>query len=198
MLLYALLNEEGALREKCPNTEFLLVRIFPHSDWIRRDTPYLSVFRPNAGKCGPEKTPYLETFRAVAHVAFNNYMTVLQTNNYKLNFGYFAVRVAVDLKLIWNWKFKPKKLFIHDGRFSTNEHNHELLNEEPTISNPCQIFWNQILRKLPNVLPPILPWNGRNRTGSFDCVPSFLNQFLKSLWSFFFILIHFLFYVSLN
>ena len=33
----------------------------------------------------------------------------------------------------------------------------ELLNEEPTISNPCQIFWNQILRKLPNVLPPILP-----------------------------------------
>ena len=24
------------LREKCPNTEFSLVRIFPHSDWIRR------------------------------------------------------------------------------------------------------------------------------------------------------------------
>ena len=27
-----------------------LVRIFPHLDWIRRDTPYLSVFSPNAGK----------------------------------------------------------------------------------------------------------------------------------------------------
>ena len=26
------------LREKCPNTEFFLVLIFPHSDWIRRDT----------------------------------------------------------------------------------------------------------------------------------------------------------------
>ena len=26
-------------------------RVFPHSDWIRRDTPYLYVFRPNAGKC---------------------------------------------------------------------------------------------------------------------------------------------------
>ena len=25
------------LREKCPNTELFLVRIFPHSDWIRRD-----------------------------------------------------------------------------------------------------------------------------------------------------------------
>ena len=28
------------LREKCPNTEFILVRIFPHLDWIRRDTLY--------------------------------------------------------------------------------------------------------------------------------------------------------------
>ena len=26
---------------------------------------YLSVFRPNAGKYGPQKTPYLDTFRAV-------------------------------------------------------------------------------------------------------------------------------------
>ena len=34
-------------------------------DWIRRDTPYLSVFSPNAGKYGPEKTPYLDTFHAV-------------------------------------------------------------------------------------------------------------------------------------
>ena len=35
-------------------------RIFPH-------TPYLSVFSPNAGKYGPEKTPYLDTFHAVYH-----------------------------------------------------------------------------------------------------------------------------------
>ena len=33
----------------------ILVRIFPHSDWTRRDREYLSVFSPNAGKCGPEK-----------------------------------------------------------------------------------------------------------------------------------------------
>ena len=26
-----------ALHEKCPNTEFFLVRIFPHSDWIREN-----------------------------------------------------------------------------------------------------------------------------------------------------------------
>ena len=35
------------LREKCPNTS------------------YLSVFSPNAGKYGPEITPYLDTFHAV-------------------------------------------------------------------------------------------------------------------------------------
>ena len=32
-----------------------LVRIFPHLDWIRRDTPYLSVFSPYAGLYGREK-----------------------------------------------------------------------------------------------------------------------------------------------
>ena len=31
----------------------ILVRMLPHSDWIWRDTPYLSLFSPNAGKCGP-------------------------------------------------------------------------------------------------------------------------------------------------
>ena len=32
----------------------ILVRIFPHLDWIQRDTSYLSVLSPNPGKCGPE------------------------------------------------------------------------------------------------------------------------------------------------
>ena len=44
---------------------FFLVRIFPHLDWIRRDTPYLSVFSPNAGKYGPGKFSYFDTFQAV-------------------------------------------------------------------------------------------------------------------------------------
>ena len=43
------------LRKKCPNTNFFLVRIFPHADGIRRDTPFLSVFSPYTGKYGPEK-----------------------------------------------------------------------------------------------------------------------------------------------
>ena len=52
-------------RERCPNTELFLVLIFPHSDWIKKDTPYLSVFRPNAGKYRPEKNSDLDTFHAV-------------------------------------------------------------------------------------------------------------------------------------
>ena len=53
------------LREKCQNTELFLVRIFRHSDRIRRDTDYLSVFSPDAGKYRPEITPHLDTFHAV-------------------------------------------------------------------------------------------------------------------------------------
>ena len=54
-----------ALREKWPNKEFFLVRIFPYSNRIRRDTPYLSGFSPNAGKHGSEKSLYLDNFYAV-------------------------------------------------------------------------------------------------------------------------------------
>ena len=35
--------------------EIFLVSIFPYLDWIRRDTPDLSVYSPNVGKYGPEK-----------------------------------------------------------------------------------------------------------------------------------------------
>ena len=43
----------------------ILVRISSHSDWIRRDTRYVSVFNPNEGKYGPEKIPNTDTFYAV-------------------------------------------------------------------------------------------------------------------------------------
>ena len=45
------------LREKCPNKEGFLVRIF-----------LFSVFCPNTGKYGPEKTLYFDTFHAVTDV----------------------------------------------------------------------------------------------------------------------------------
>ena len=72
-----------SLRENCQNTEFFLVRIFPHSDCIRIDTPYLSVFSPNAEKYGPEKTPYLDTFHAEI---VTGRLSLLDNWNWKKNF----------------------------------------------------------------------------------------------------------------
>ena len=63
----------------CPNTELFLVRIFPHSDCIRRDTKYLSVFSPNTGKYGPEITPDLDTFHVVnlhGRAGFSSFLLV--------------------------------------------------------------------------------------------------------------------------
>ena len=37
--------------------------------FLVRISPYLSVFSPNAGKYGLEKTPYLDTFHAVVGLA---------------------------------------------------------------------------------------------------------------------------------
>ena len=60
------------LREKCQNTEFFLVRVFQHLDWILRDTSFLIVFSPNEGKCGREKNPYLDKFHRVGVYPYEN------------------------------------------------------------------------------------------------------------------------------
>ena len=41
---------------------------FPAFALNRRDADYLSVFSPNAGKYGPEKAPYLDTFHAMLFI----------------------------------------------------------------------------------------------------------------------------------
>ena len=55
----------------------ILVHIFPHSDWIRRDTEYLSVFSPISvriqsycGKIRTRRTPNTDTFYPVNLVFF--------------------------------------------------------------------------------------------------------------------------------
>ena len=65
------------LREKCPNREFFLARIFLYSDWIQRFTQ-ISVFSPNIGKYGPEKTPYLDTFHLVLFSRIWTEFTILK------------------------------------------------------------------------------------------------------------------------
>ena len=47
------------------------------------DTPYLSVFSPNAGKYGPEKTPYLDIFLAVPS-DFYGIIEVINRGNFQI------------------------------------------------------------------------------------------------------------------
>ena len=42
--------------------EIFLVRVFLYSDWIRRFTPQISVFSPNTGKYGPERSSVFGQF----------------------------------------------------------------------------------------------------------------------------------------
>ena len=83
-----------SLREKCPNTEFSRIR----SEYgeIRS---YLSIFSPNAGKSGPEKTPYLDTFHALyfGELAF---VAVIIFDK-KITFeNYFRLKLP---ETIYNW-----------------------------------------------------------------------------------------------
>ena len=94
----------------CPNTEFFLVRIFPHSDWIRRDTKYLFVFSSNAGKYGPEKTPYLSTFHTVTF--FSNIVIKLKIEGYS-NCEPLTINISDSvLKCILKYRNHPRILTI--------------------------------------------------------------------------------------
>ena len=95
------------LCEICPNTEFFLVRIFPHSGWIRRDRKHLSVFSPNAWKYGPEKTPYLDTFHVVSCKLWRINMIMLAT----------TMLMIMLVKVLWSYvlfrNFKRKTNLFH-------------------------------------------------------------------------------------
>ena len=112
------------LREMCPNTEFLLVRIFRHSDWIRRDQKYLSVFSPNAGKYIPEKAPYLDTFHVV-HLCrsritngyFNQQPSTGQSPlNVQLHYNITQQQVSNDFFLKWVNGTTVSKCYECNGR----------------------------------------------------------------------------------
>ena len=55
--------------------------IFPHSDWILRNTPYLYVFSSNAGKCGPEKLRTWKLFIQCKQVTGKKYVLKFYTND---------------------------------------------------------------------------------------------------------------------
>ena len=61
-------QRRGSRTDTTSKVEFFMLIVnggFSHSDWIWRDTEYLSVFSPNTRKYGPEITLYLDTFHTV-------------------------------------------------------------------------------------------------------------------------------------
>ena len=76
------------LREKCPNTELFLIRIFPHSNWIRRDTLYFPAF-------GLNRERYFVSLRIQSECG------KIQTRNNSV-FGHFSRSVScAQLRLKW-------------------------------------------------------------------------------------------------
>ena len=70
------MHYEGLLlRENCSNTDFFLVLIFPHSDSIRRDTPYLS----ECGKIQTRKNSVFGHFSRILYVRMDT-VKPLKTN----------------------------------------------------------------------------------------------------------------------
>ena len=112
----------------CPNTEFFLVCIFPHSDWIRRNTKYLSEFSPNAWKYGPEKTSYLDTFHIVIIWLFKVYNMYQQKNNT----CWFTCNICCNSKtLLQAYYFANISLKILDTTTSTLQSLNSCLREMP-------------------------------------------------------------------
>ena len=97
---------------------------FLHSDWIWRFTPYISKFSLNAGKYGPEITPYLDTFHAV-----RIYQITIRFNQSLILLVYLILKDISLLKLLliacwlfllvnynWNDSFRMDSRVL--GRFN--------------------------------------------------------------------------------
>ena len=79
----------------------------------------LSIFSPNAGKYGPEITPYLDTFHAVGALARHGLDTKFFTTNFLQTFGkakksnrYFRERIILILLFNFLNFFRELKIFF--------------------------------------------------------------------------------------
>ena len=90
-----------------------LVRIFPHSDWMRRVTPYLSVFNPNAEKYRPEKLRIQTLFTqwclsskcriVITVLRMWNSLLVRPSNEYHLPFSMYSIKSELENKGKFNY-----------------------------------------------------------------------------------------------
>ena len=91
---------------KVPKYAVISGPYFPALSWIRRDISYLSVFRPNVGKHGPEITRSLATFYAVWEGCFDLLILLLRkVSKIKLSFMLVALLLITYLGHIWTSNF---------------------------------------------------------------------------------------------
>ena len=88
-----------------------LVCIFPLPDWMPKDTPYLSVFSPNAGKYGPEKlrirTLFTQCLSLTLNISLIEYWAVtsklINTNHILVKFHMSATICVATATKNFDW-----------------------------------------------------------------------------------------------
>ena len=79
----------------------ILVRIFPHSDRTRKDTPYLSVFSPKCGKVRTRITPNMDTFYALSYIDFDYLYIVDEHLHTHITYTMITYALSHTLHIQW-------------------------------------------------------------------------------------------------
>ena len=136
-----------------------LVLIFPHPDWIRRDTPYLSVFNLNAGKYGPEKlrirTLFTHYFFRVSRLnRFSKFSTTNPASIYLFKANNRSTRKICVISSKLTIKTPEKRQWRYSSVFVTNFEQTSHCSFQcwlwiskwhpPWVVNDKKFFWSQI------------------------------------------------------
>ena len=137
----SVLHFSTPLREKCSNTEFFLVRIFPHLDWI---------FSPNAGKYRLAKTPYLDTFHAVLTLSTHvfpkmNWLGIHFFYRKKWSF------LAKDISTNYNTFYCCNKFLCQDQAIKLKGESCQLTKFMNSNNKLFLLFWSIIFRFFPRI-----------------------------------------------
>ena len=118
------LSTNYSLREKCPNTEYFLLRIFLYSDGIQENTDQ-------------KKTPYLDTFHAVIVTDFLVFLVLFAWRNPSEMFFLIYKSSRMFYKLFLKILQKP--------HINTCARVSSLVNLQARANGFCEIFKNAFL-----------------------------------------------------
>ena len=121
-----------------------MVRIFPHSDWTRRDTEYLSIFSPNAGNYGPKKLQ-IRTLHGVKIRVWNT----TETNGRVPACDRFYINFWDKIVMSWEFLTSPDfitnlywpKPFTYSKIFRVSYQYEKVLKQDAMTVN----WWNQTI-----------------------------------------------------